>query len=168
MSEYLQSRKCCRSSWISFHQHYSLLSGTLRQILNTDHIVGMPKTRHDAGVNEKQKKKTAEMWLRKQFSASDFGFVPPRCYVPPPHYCSVLTASLVSAASGSKSHQPPPPPMSGLHGDSIFLPSDRFDAICHTLSTQSRSTKDQQVYPCTYFSQVNSNRSFTFYFCFLQ
>lgn len=66
-----------------------------------------------------------------------------------PHYCSVLTASLVSAASGSKSHQPPPPPMSGLHGGSIFLPSERFDAICHTLTAQSWSTTDQQVYPCT-------------------
>lgn len=64
------------------------------------------------------------MLPRKQFSAWDFGFVHLAVLcLPPPHYRSVLTASLVSAASGSKSHQPPPPPMSGLHG--------RAPSFCH-------------------------------------
>lgn len=91
------------------------------------------------------KGKAAKMFPQKQFSAFEFGFLclAVMCL---PHYCSVRTASSVSAASGSKSHQPPPPPMSGLHGGSIILPSDRFNAIHHTFTTQSWSTKDQQVH----------------------
>lgn len=90
-------------------------------------------------------KMKAKMLARKQFSAFEFGLV---CVAAMglTHYCSVLAASLVPAASGSKSHQPPSPPMSGLHGGSIFLPSDRFNAIYHRFPTQSQSTKKTNKY----------------------
>lgn len=106
------------------------------------------QTRHSASVNEKQKKKQLKCCHQNNFlpvilvaftSLMRWGLCAS------PHYRSVLTASLVSAASGSNSHQPSTTTYvwapQGLHLSAIRQVRCHLSHTRHTKSKHKRPKK---------------------------